>query len=186
MSAKSRNSWIILTMIALMITGVSLIKKRHRRVAQCIRMEQQIRMDMDQEATPRCFHKRKKRRHGMPSAINRGVQDTHPLIERKQTVPFSQPASHDFYLPDQLPVPQNYDEVRKELKSEYKGSGDQVVMRLLVNEKGEYVNHEVLQSSNPDLQLVIEPFLPLLHFTPALYKGKAVQAWVNIPFRFQD
>ena len=175
MSAEKRNVWIILTMIALLITGLSAIKKlRHRGDVQEMRIER-----LSQSTCGKW--KQNEMRESRDSR-----QERHPLIERKRRHCRTAPHAGDFYLPDQLPVPQNYDVVRNEVRERHAGRGGTLVVRVLVDEQGRYVDHRVLRSGHPDFRNSVEELLPQLYFTPAYHQGEAVQAWVNVPFWFLD
>ena len=145
MSVEKRNFWIVLTLFALLATGISVMKKlRHRdRDMRKMRIEQ--------------FS-----RHGCDSWKGKT----------------------DFYLPDQLPTPKNYEPLWNEARDRHAGPGGTLVVRVRVDAQGRYVEHRMLKSAHPDLRHSVEALLPLLDFVPAYHQGEAVPAWVNIPFRF--
>ena len=60
-----------------------------------------------------------------------------------------------------------------------------VVVRILVNEDGEYVRHVVLNGVHPVLEEAVSAQLPDLAFSPAIQEGEPVKFWVNIPFAFK-
>ncbi|MEL6132702.1 MAG: energy transducer TonB [Bacteroidota bacterium] len=64
------------------------------------------------------------------------------------------------------------------------GIEGRVVLRVLVNEKGEYVHHSVETDDHPLLRIPCELFIPYLKFQPAKLNGKNVKCWVSVPFEF--
>ncbi|MEZ4774922.1 MAG: energy transducer TonB [Bacteroidia bacterium] len=60
-----------------------------------------------------------------------------------------------------------------------------VVLRILVDETGGYLTHEVTGNSHPLLQIPCEHFAHFLFFSPARTNGQPVKCWVEIPFEFE-
>ncbi|MEO1808386.1 MAG: M56 family metallopeptidase [Bacteroidota bacterium] len=60
-----------------------------------------------------------------------------------------------------------------------------VVFRILIDEEGKYVQHEIVKSANPIFEEAIEAEIARLRFKPAMKDGKPVQFWVSIPFSFK-
>lgn len=83
----------------------------------------------------------------------------------------------------------NYEEVREFVgyPEEARNAGIQgkVVLRVLVDEKGNYMRHEVVDSFHPLLRIPCEVFVPFMRFRPALRQGDLVSCWVTVPFEFQ-
>lgn len=89
----------------------------------------------------------------------------------------------------ELPKPINMGEVRKAIgyppvarEANIQG---QVMLRILVDEKGNYMRHIVSKAAHPLLQLEVEKHVHELRFTPNLQNGKPIKCWVNIPFNFK-
>ncbi|MEM8898475.1 MAG: energy transducer TonB [Bacteroidota bacterium] len=59
-----------------------------------------------------------------------------------------------------------------------------VIIRLLINEKGKYMSHKVLESSSVILLSAVEEHIKRLKFKPAIKDGKPIPFWINIPFNF--
>ena len=101
----------------------------------------------------------------------------------------STPAIYDIVELDQEPKPLNMAEVLSTIgypkdakKLEIQG---EVITRVLVGEEGEYLKHELLMDDNPILLAGINKEIQSLTFSPAMKGGKAVKAWVTVPFRFK-
>ena len=60
-----------------------------------------------------------------------------------------------------------------------------VVVRVLVDEKGNYQTHKLINSVHPLLDKSVSRQLSGLKFTPAIQSGKPTKFWVNIPFSFK-
>jgi len=65
------------------------------------------------------------------------------------------------------------------------GIQGQVLLRVLVNEKGEYVRHEVLSEIHPILTEAIEKHIHKLRHTKAIQEAKAIEFWAYVPFNFR-
>lgn len=59
-----------------------------------------------------------------------------------------------------------------------------VVARVLVDERGKVIQHQIVRSAHPVLDRSVESKLKKLAFTPASQNGEAVRTWVNVPFQF--
>lgn len=60
-----------------------------------------------------------------------------------------------------------------------------VLLRILVDETGGYLTHEVSGNAHPLLQIPCEHFAPFLVFSPASVNGLPVKCWVEVPFEFE-
>ncbi|MEM6765780.1 MAG: TonB family protein [Bacteroidota bacterium] len=60
-----------------------------------------------------------------------------------------------------------------------------VVVRILVDEKGQYVKHKTIQQVHPLLAKAVEKHIHKLSFTPAIQANRPIKFWVNVPFRFK-
>lgn len=95
------------------------------------------------------------------------------------------------YFPENVeiaPQPLNYEEVRDFIgyPEEARNAGIQgkVVLRVLVDQRGNYIRHEVVDSFHPLLRIPCEVFVPFMRFRPALQDEKLVNCWVTVPFHF--
>ena len=98
------------------------------------------------------------------------------------------PGINEFVFVEEQPKPINMAEISKAIgypqAAKDAGIMGNVVIRVLVNEKGAYVRHKVINSVHPLLDKAVEKQLAKLQFTPAIQGGKPIKFWVNIPFRF--
>ncbi|MEZ4773648.1 MAG: caspase family protein [Bacteroidia bacterium] len=60
-----------------------------------------------------------------------------------------------------------------------------VIVRILVDDHGNYVRHRVINDGHPIVSKAIVPHLPKLIFTPAIQHGKPIYYWVNMGFHFE-
>ncbi|MDX1906061.1 MAG: TonB family protein [Bacteroidia bacterium] len=100
-----------------------------------------------------------------------------------------EPAIDQFIYADTEPAPLNMAEVRAaigypESAIERNVQGN-VVVRILVDEAGAYVRHQVIKSDHPLLTQAVEPHVASLKFSPGLNAGTPLKFWVNIPFAFK-
>lgn len=58
-----------------------------------------------------------------------------------------------------------------------------VIVRILVDEDGNYVRHIVLKDPHPILTKSVTDHLSILKFRPAISEGKPVKFWVTMPFQ---
>jgi TonB family protein len=68
--------------------------------------------------------------------------------------------------------------------AKYKGIEGTVHTRVLVDSTGKFVKHMILKSPDKSLDMAVSGSIYYLKFTPALYNGKPVAYWLNIPFEF--
>jgi TonB family protein len=101
----------------------------------------------------------------------------------------SLPDINGFTFAEQEPEPTNMDEIRKligyppeAVEQDLQG---QVVVRVLVDEKGQYMKHKTIVKGHPLLAAAVEAQVDKLTFSPAIQEGKAIKFWVNIPFSFK-
>ena len=64
------------------------------------------------------------------------------------------------------------------------GKNGQVVAQVLVDEKGEYVNHKITRSDSPIFLLAVEQELRHLVFLPAIQSGTPTDRWTEVRFHF--
>ncbi|MEM6345038.1 MAG: energy transducer TonB [Bacteroidota bacterium] len=60
-----------------------------------------------------------------------------------------------------------------------------VIVRVLVDEEGNYEKHKFIEKIHPILSDQVEAHVHELKFSPALQDGKPIKFWVNIPFGFK-
>ncbi|MCI4669391.1 MAG: energy transducer TonB [Bacteroidia bacterium] len=102
--------------------------------------------------------------------------------------PPSIPDPDVFLMPDQQPVPLNINDIKSLIgypaMAREAGIQGNVVLRVLVDKKGKYQKHLVIQNGHPLLTRAVEDKINLLTFTPAIQGKKPIYFWVNIPFNF--
>lgn len=60
----------------------------------------------------------------------------------------------------------------------------QVYVKVLTNEEGRYIRHEVIRSPHQGLTDEVEKVIHLLHVQPTVRAGHAIKSWVSFPFTF--
>jgi outer membrane biosynthesis protein TonB len=60
------------------------------------------------------------------------------------------------------------------------------VVRIQVNEQGEYLRHVLVSSDDPAIADSVRKHLHLLRFAPALEGQKAVESWLELPIYLQN
>lgn len=101
----------------------------------------------------------------------------------------------------------NLDEIKRQigyplLAREMNTEGE-IIFQILVDEKGNYVRHKVIQvncfsitvdkkgksvrqtASGSILIKAIEEHISKIHYTPATLDGKPIESWVRVPFVFK-
>ncbi|MEM6344302.1 MAG: TonB family protein [Bacteroidota bacterium] len=99
------------------------------------------------------------------------------------------PGINEFIFVDEEPKPTNLSEVRQaigypEMAIQQNLQGN-VVVRVLVDTTGDYLDHSVIASAHPVLGKAVEDRIAELKFSPAILKNKPIRFWVNIPFNFR-
>lgn len=99
------------------------------------------------------------------------------------------PGVADWVKAEQEPKPLNLPDIRKAIGypqiARDAGIEGNVVCRILVGERGEYLKHVVLNPVHPVLTNSVEQYLPQLKFSPAIVEGAPAKFWVNLPFTFK-
>ncbi len=99
------------------------------------------------------------------------------------------PKVDDFVFVSEEPKTLNMDDVRKLIGypdiARDAGIEGMVVVRVLVDEQGNYRKHKMIKKIHPILADAVEKNLHKLKFTPAIQGSKPIKFWVNIPFRFE-
>lgn len=93
------------------------------------------------------------------------------------------------HSPDHAPIPQNlhdiYNMVQHPSSTPSKGQEGLVEVRVLVDESGNYVTHEVLSEPQQSTSNTEIPNVSEIQFIPATKMGVPVKAWINLPLRFR-
>jgi TonB family protein len=90
---------------------------------------------------------------------------------------------------DEDPIPLNLPEVKAKIgypalaKATF--TQGKVVVRLLIDENGNYVKHQLVQDPTTMLSSAVEAQIAALKFKPARFNGRRIACWVRIPFDFQ-
>jgi periplasmic protein TonB len=87
------------------------------------------------------------------------------------------------------PQPVNLDDLQKiigypamAVEGEIEGK---VIVRVLVDKRGDYVKHIVLKNPHPILTNAVSQKINQLKMTPGIQAGKPISVWVTLPFDFQ-
>lgn len=90
---------------------------------------------------------------------------------------------------DALPVCLNANKVQGPIPLAFRKSmlerAGEVEMRVQVDEFGHYRRHIVLKDPHPYLTHWAETRVSRLHFSPGIYKGKPVRAWISVSVDFK-
>ncbi|MEM6805223.1 MAG: TonB family protein, partial [Bacteroidota bacterium] len=101
----------------------------------------------------------------------------------------NEPGINDFIFVDKEPEPQNISEIRNAIGYPEEAINENiegtVVVRVLVDETGKYVKHEIVKEIHPALAKAVGDQVANINFTPAQQGEKAVKYWVNLPFPFK-
>lgn len=100
-----------------------------------------------------------------------------------------EPDINKFYLVDVVPKYLNITEITTLIYKEnycchcepFEG---RIILRILIDEKGNYVRHIVAKSTNWRVLKEVEKYAKELRFTPAYQQNKPVKFWINVPFNF--
>ncbi len=99
------------------------------------------------------------------------------------------PSIDDFVYADKEPKVINMDVVRKNIGyptlAQQAGIQGKVIVRVLVDEAGNYRQHKVILRNHPILSDQVEEHISELSFLPAKRDGQPIPYWVNIPFSFR-
>jgi periplasmic protein TonB len=110
-----------------------------------------------------------------------------PLVFFAQAA--KEPAPTDFVEVEQEATPLNMQEVKTKIVypaiAKEAALEGKVVVRVLVDERGNYAKHVVIKDPHALLTNEVVSKVNLLKFTPAVSKGKPVKMWVTIPFDFR-
>lgn len=99
------------------------------------------------------------------------------------------PDVNAFIFVEEEPKPINLDEVKSMIGyptfARDAGIEGRVIIRVLVDEMGQYMKHKVINQVHPALTEACEKQIVKLRFTPAIQGGTPIKFWINIPFNFQ-
>ncbi|RMG18094.1 MAG: TonB family protein [Bacteroidetes bacterium] len=100
-----------------------------------------------------------------------------------------EPDINAFIFAEEEPKPINMGDIQKAIGypqiARDAGIEGVVVVRVLVDELGNYSRHKVINQVHPILTKAVEEHVNKLKFTPAIQGGKPIKFWVNIPFNFK-
>ncbi|MEO0468619.1 MAG: energy transducer TonB [Bacteroidota bacterium] len=100
-----------------------------------------------------------------------------------------EPDINAFVFAEEEPAPVNMDDIKKLIGypqiARDAGIEGNVVVRVLVDKKGNYSKHRVINQVHPILAKAVEEHIGKLKFTPAIQGGRPIKFWVNIPFNFK-
>lgn len=98
------------------------------------------------------------------------------------------PAYTDNVQVDTLPKALNTKEVWKIMgypsKFIFGANKGEVTLKILIDEKGNYLQNRVIKQDNVKLLQIIESHIYLLKFSPAWKDGKAIKYWAEIKWKF--
>ncbi|WNJ18935.1 energy transducer TonB [Pontibacter sp. G13] len=170
MPDKRRNFWILLTLFALLFTGAKWLDgKQRQHKAKCLSYASKY----------ACASHLKKRAH-------------HRDYKRKcrKRMAIHTPAIDEILYVQKEPIPLNKARIQRKIgyPTYLRDAGIEgaVVARILVDEHGNYLRHQVVSQSHPCLRRRCEKYLHQLQFTPALKDGRPIRYWVNVPFLFGE
>lgn len=100
-----------------------------------------------------------------------------------------EPDINAFIFAEEEPKPINMADIQKAIGypqiARDAGIEGNVVVRVLVDELGNYSRHKVINQVHPILTKAVEEHVNKLRFTPAIQGGEPIKFWVNIPFSFK-
>ncbi|MDX2286618.1 MAG: energy transducer TonB [Bacteroidia bacterium] len=98
------------------------------------------------------------------------------------------PAPLDWRQAEQPPKALNFADVRVQIGYPRMAFDAMIqgteVFRVLVDERGQYVQHTVSSSFHPLLRMACEPYLSAIQFVPAQHQGRPVSCWVDVSVSF--
>ncbi|RMG65663.1 MAG: hypothetical protein D6722_15750 [Bacteroidetes bacterium] len=173
MPTKRKNFWVLLTLLALTITGGRWLYRHAPQDLQCDMQRPEMtwhRPHHRHACTPQHDrHKKKRRRCGIATGVYT-------------------PGFNEFVRVDQEPQVLNRPLVEAEVPYPAflldAGIQGTATARILVDEHGNYQRHQLIHLSHPALRPLCDRQAALLEFTPAMRHGSTVRYWVNVPFSF--
>lgn len=114
------------------------------------------------------------------------LETEHLINLEKQRPPYPDPDSIQVFRTPPLPV--NLDQVKGLIgypkAAKERGIEGTVQLRVLFDEKGNYVRHVVVNDPSPILTRAVEAHVSKLIYVPPSRDERPVAAWVDIPFQF--
>ena len=100
-----------------------------------------------------------------------------------------EPDINEFVVAEEEPIPVNMDDIQSLVGypqiARDAGIEGNVIVRVLVDKKGNYERHKIINQGHPILTKAVEEHIDKLRFSPAIQGGKPIPFWVNIPFNFK-
>lgn len=101
----------------------------------------------------------------------------------------NRPSIDSFLSPSSRPEPVNMADIQQRILYHdlvrEAGIEGTVMVRILIDKQGRYLDHKVTKSPHPLLSAEVEREVKHLIFTPALQGNHPILFWVNVPFRFR-
>jgi TonB family protein len=98
------------------------------------------------------------------------------------------PGPDEFVIVEKPAIPINLTEFKLELgyptEAKRLEVSGKVILKVLVNERGNYVRHIVLKDPHAALTTAVESKIRQLRYAPAVHGSKAVPYWITLPFDF--
>ena len=111
-----------------------------------------------------------------------------PFLGFSQIDPTREIGPNEFVILDKEPVPLNLSELKALIgypnEALHAGIDGQVLIRIMIDEQGEYLKYLILNDPHPILTNSVLQKIDSIRFTPAYQGGKPVKCWVTIPFHF--
>lgn len=128
----------------------------------------------------------KGKKHGEWQYYNEKGAVTHVLNYDSQ----KESLDNDVYkIGDREPITLNMDEVKKmigyPILAQQANLAGQVIVRFLVDKKGNYKKHRIIDYTHEIFTKPVEDQLHNLKFIPAIYRMEPTDFWINIPFNFK-
>lgn len=97
------------------------------------------------------------------------------------------PDSTEFIVYEKEARPLNFSEIHRrigypEIPADAEISSGKVVVRILLDQYGNYVRHHLVKGGLPEVTENIEALIPDLMWLPAEKDGRPAASWVTIPF----
>lgn len=122
---------------------------------------------------------------GVFEGIEEGEGEVPEVIVEKAAAP----DINAFVFAEEEPKPVNMADIQRAIGypqiARDAGIEGNVVVRVLVDELGNYKRHKIINQVHPILAKAVEKEINKLKFTPAIQGGKPIPFWVNIPFNFK-
>ncbi|MFK7923928.1 MAG: energy transducer TonB [Bacteroidia bacterium] len=176
MSANTRNFWILLTTFAFTFSAAQWLGsfRSHKTTQHRI---------VEVEYQSSCKKRKKRKKKDCTKRVEVRKNCKLHLSDTRT------PSINDIIFVDREPKAVNLDFIRRKanhaMPTHLANKDGLVIVRVLVDEFGDYRDHKVIQRSHPVMSDQVEKYIKSLEFLPARRDGKAVPFWINIPFRFR-